>query len=221
MGAAESAIGSWMGNITPEQITAIDDICLDNMHIPKDKLSARSRATFERTREAAFESFECKGIYQGFPVERIDEHEIVLCNGTILPSETLAQALAGSIEVVAFIVVAHGFEALAFDQKCSSVESMFLSGWGVGFSSGGHRWLEGVVRDRAHEAGLYMGKSWLPGENNVSMDLQKQLFELIEPERIGIELQDGYTMRPVMSVGGFIGISDDEAIEEQKTVLMV
>lgn len=216
-----AVISPWSGEITPDLIPDLDDLCIANVRMPESRLRGRVRESFDRTRERALADITCRAVLRGYPVKRVDGSGVVLENGTEIADAALAEALAGSVEVVAFTVSSQGFEALTSADGCSSIDAMFYNGWGVAFSAGGQRYLEDMVRERAHAAGLYTGKSWSPGYEDMSMELQEPLYRLSQARSIGVELRDSGMMKPVMSVGGFIGVFEDGSAEEQETVLMV
>lgn len=219
--AHRSTIGTWTGEIAPDQIPDIDGLCLASARMPKKRLRGRSLESFERTREQALSTIICRAVFQGHPVQRIAGGTIALADGTEIACPALAEELAGAVEVVAFMVSAKGLEDLVSADGCSSVDAMFYNSWGVALASGGQRGLEAAVRERAHDGGLFTGKSWSPGYEGMPMSLQAPLFDLSQARGIGVELKESGLLKPVMSVGGFIGVFEDASVEQQKTVLMV
>ena len=65
-------------------------------------------------------------------------------------------------------------------------------------------------RDAEREYGK-VTRRFSPGYGDLSLDLQKTVFELLNPEKhIGITLTDGMLMTPMKSVSAFIGIKRTE-----------
>lgn len=220
MDTPNTVIESCVTDIAASQLGDVGELCRANLHVREDKMSKRVAASYEKTRELAFGAFSCKGMYAGFPVERSGGGELRI-GGVAFADEVLAEALSGAVEAVAFGVAAHGYEDLCDRPGSTDFDVMFYSGWGTGFSTRSQQWIERAIRGKAHERGLYTGKSWCPGEEGTGLSLQRQLFELLDFSQIGLTLRDGLDMRPIMSVTGLVGVFDDEGVELQKSTWMV
>lgn len=213
MSATESIIGSGLFDVSDDMLGDVEGLCLQNLHMSRDEFPARYLEHLEHTREESAKRFDCKAMYQGFPIERIEGSQVFLASGTVLDNRVLADALAGAKEVVAFAVTVHGFEEVCGLAGNSGILTMFYGGWGSGYSMGSRQWLEGHVRNRAHEVGLYTGRSWFPGEDGLGMALQEPLANLLDLSQIGLQVKVDYIMHPTMSITGFIAVSTDPNIE--------
>jgi len=208
MGTIEACVR----DIPMDQLKNAEAFTLESLHMDRDRVMERYAATYEDTLERCFKEFKCHGMYKPFAIVARDGDEIQLEGGLTLKSKVLADALSLADEVVAYAATVNGHDELMEDPENGVLENMFYNAWGVGFSMSAHRWLKKLIQDQIRENGRYAGRGWIPGEEGVEIGLQKDLFKLIDPGQIGITLS-GSVMRPVMSINGFMGISDDSAIE--------
>jgi cobalamin-dependent methionine synthase I len=56
------------------------------------------------------------------------------------------------------------------------------------------------------DKGIYSTHSFSPGQNNIPMDMQTQIFQVLKPEEIGVTLNDKFMMHPKKSVSGIFGM---------------
>ena len=220
MEGQDQVFGARIIDVPTDEIANVDELCRTNLHI-REPMSEMLAESYDKTRKEAFEHITCKAIYEAFDIEELNAEAATLRGGVRFASNIIADALQGAEYTVAFAVVAHGVEALIDDPDNSMLDTMMYSGWGVGFSTGSQQWTENVIRLRAHELGLYSGKSWSPGLEGVAIELQRPLFQLAGAEKIGVELTGAATLRPMMSVAGLIAIGKDPDLESQETAWMI
>ncbi len=201
--------------IPNDQLNDIEKLALATLHMSKDDALERFPEDYEDTYAKCLDTFECKGMFSSFPVERREGDEIHLEGGAVLKSQMLAGLLHRADEVVFYAVCTHGYEELASEASDSDdlIGGMFYDAWGGGYTIAAHRWIKQAIADAARENGRYVGRGWAPGEEGLEMQLQKTLLEHLDVSRIGMSIAGKYTVRPVMSLCGIMGISDDEAIK--------
>ena len=200
--------------IPNDQLNDVEELALATLHMSKDDAMERFPEDYEDTYAKCLETFECKGMYASFPIERRDGDEICLEGGAVLKSQVLADLLHRADEVVFYAVCTHGYEeaSVAAADEDDLIASMFYDAWGGGYTIAAHRWIKRVIADAAHENGRYAGRGWAPGEEGLEMQLQKTLLEQLDLSQIGMSITGQYTVRPIMSLCGIMGISDDEGI---------
>ena len=200
-------------DIPMDQLKNAEDFTLEALQMDKERVVERYADSYGDTLARCFKELKCQGLCNSFAITAKDGNQIELEGGVILKSKVLAEMLDGADEVVAYAVTVNGHDELMDDPDNSILENMFYNAWGVGFSMSAHRWFKKMIKEQVRECGRYAGRGWIPGEEGVEISLQNELFGLIDPSQIGITLT-GTSMHPVMSVNGFMGISDDPAIED-------
>lgn len=207
-----AAIEERICDIPMDELTTAEDFALESLHMDKERVMKRYADTYEETLARCHKDLKCTGIYKGFSVVSKSGDEIELEGGIVLKSKKLAEVLHRADEIVAYIVTVNGHDELMADPDLSMFENMFYNAWGAGFSMSGHRWLKKKIQKAARDCELYASRGWIPGEEDIELNLQNELFELIDPSRIGVSLSDTGLMTPIMSVNGFIGICADPTI---------
>ena len=206
-------IDSFTCVIPLDQLENVDDLAFGVLHMDRENVMDQFDDVYEDTRGKCFDTFVCKGIASSFPVEGVSEGEIRIEGGSVLSSPILAQAMEHAEEIVLYAVTVHGYEQLSKNPDNDVFDGMFYDAWGAGFSMSCHRWMKARIAERVRGAGMFLGRGWTPGEDDLEISLQKDLFHIIDPSQIGISLAGGSFMQPVMSVSGFMGISSDSSIE--------
>ena len=207
-----AALEPFKYSIPLNELDSLDEYVFSMLHMDRDQVMEQFDDVYEETFDRCAAELDCQCLYESFPIEEINDAEVRLCGGVVLESAFLARMLQRASEVVLYAVTVHGFEELANNPQNDVFEGMFYNGWGVGFSMAAHRWLKEHIAKRAEEAGLYTGRSWIPGEDELEFELQAGLFKALDPSRIGLSLTGRFSMTPVMSVSGFMGLSADPLI---------
>ena len=215
-----SIIKPFTCDIPIDQLQNVDEFALEALHMDRDSVMEEFDDVYEDTRERCFSTFECKGMYASFPIERISDGNVFLTCGAVLESELLAKMLGRAEEVVMYAVTVHGFDVLMKNPDNDMFDSMFYDAWGVGYTMGVHRWIKNAIGEAAAASGRHAGRGWVPGEGDLEMGLLRDVFAALDPGQIGLELPESGLMRPVMAVCGIIGLSDDPTIADVGTEII-
>lgn len=119
-----------------------------------------------------------------------------------------------SSALVFYVIGVSGYEELDEAEE-NMVSKLFLDSWGTAIVSYGSLALKRLVRKELQTQGLHSTFSFSPGQHNVPMEVQQAIFHLLQPEQIGVTLDDHYLMHPKKSVSGIFGIGavrDEEGL---------
>lgn len=197
-----------------EQLEGLEEAAFKMLGMDRETVMEDFDDVYEDTLESCQETFVCRGMYQGFTVKSVEAGRIELDCGTVFESNALAEVLHRADEIVLYAVAAHGYEELSNNPENDMFEDMFYNAWGVGYSMACHRWVKTAIAEQAREAGMFTGRGWTPGEDDLDFSLQQVLFDTLDPSEVGIVRQPSGLMSPIMSVTGFMGVSTDPAIEQ-------
>lgn len=214
MGLIMTTIEPRTCEIPLDQLEGVEEAAFKMLGMDREKVMDQFDDIYEDTLEKCLETIECKGMYKSFAVESIDNGVVALEGGVVFESKVLAEVLHRANEIVLYAVAAHGYEELSANPENDMFEDMFYNAWGVGYSMASHRWIKAAIAEHAREAGLYTGRGWTPGEDDLELGLQTTLFEVLDPSQVGIVRRETGLMSPIMSVTGFMGISSDPAIAQ-------
>lgn len=212
-GTYMTAIEPFVGIIPIEDLQGAEEGVFEMLHMDRDDVMDQFDDVFEDTYIKCRENLVCKGMYISFDIDGIEGGEVRLQDGATLVSQQLAEVLNCADELVFYAITVHGYEELSKDPANSMFDSMFYDAWGVGYAMDCHRWIKAAIEERAQACGLHVGRSWIPGEGELDLGLQNEVFKIIDPSRIGIEFSESGLMRPVMTISGMRGVSSNPEIE--------
>ena len=207
-----TTIEPYIGEVALGELDQVEEAAFDMLHMDREMVMEQFDDVYEDTNEKCLATMTCKGMFTSFPIVEVTDGAVRFEGGAKLESPPLAAALGCADEVVLYAAVIHGYEELAKNPENSMFDSMFFDAWGVGYVMSAHRWIKGEIESRARALGRFVGRGWVPGEGDLDLGLLREVFALLDPAQIGIELPDSGLMRPVMSVCGVMGVSDDEGI---------
>ena len=199
--------------IAASQADGLNDAVYGFLHMDEEQVLDMFEDEFEDTRANAIELLQGKAVLGSFGIEEATNGEVRLEGGVVLKSAVLAQLMEVADELVMYAAVVHGQNELMQTVEDEVIEGMLCEAWGAGLTMYANGWVKQLACDRAQEQGRYIGRSWVPGVNGLEMELQRQLFELLDLAQIGIQILDGHRLSPYLTISGFIGVSDDPKIE--------
>lgn len=192
-----------------EKVDGIEKLFGRLMNMDVDNIPAKYKKAFEKSRELAYQNFNMKCLYESFEIDSISEDTITLKNGKSLKSGLLTEIFANSSELVFLVVTLHGY-----DEIDAAEDNMFmkllLDSWGTAFIECGNAWADQYIALNLEKENLYTTHSFSPGQNDIPIEMQTDLFQLINPEEIGVTLSDKFMMHPKKSVSGISGITKDK-----------
>lgn len=199
-------------SIPLDQLQDAEDLCFEALHMDRETVMDQFDDIFEDATERCGGALECKGMYKSFPISAIED-DVVRIGDVSLESKACADALRCADELVIYAVTVHGYEELVKNPGNDPFDNMFFDAWGVAYAMSSHRWIKAAILEQASSKGRYVGRGWVPGEGELEMGLQRDLFDLLDPSAIGISLPESGLMHPMMSISGFMGVSDNPEIE--------
>jgi len=128
-------------------------------------------------------------------------------DGEIVASKDLAKNLKGCTSVV-FFVATLGAEVdrrIRRAQAVSMARAAVLQACAAAVTEALCEEVNQSVKDAAAEEGLICHPRYSPGFGDLTLDYQKTVFRKMQPERIGVTLNDSLLMSPSKSVTALIG----------------
>ncbi len=194
--------------IPSEKLNGMDRMFGSMMNLDIENMPAKFKNAFEKTRETSFQHFIMKGVYESYEVDSVDEERIRLKNGIVLESKLMADIFRKSFELVFLVVTVYGYDELDAAEDNMFLK-LFLDNWGTAFIECANSWMEQSIAKELEDKGLYCTHSFSPGQNDIPMDMQAQIFQALKPEEIGVTLSSKFMMHPKKSVSGIFGIQTE------------
>jgi hypothetical protein len=191
-----------------DKLSGLDRMFGSMMNLDIENIPAKFRSAFDKTKETSYQHFTMKGVYESYEVDSIDEEHIRLKNGIVLESRLMAEIFKQSFELVFLVATVYGYDELD-EAEDNMYLKLFLDCWGTAFIEGANSWAEKYIAMELEDKGIYCTHSFSPGQNNIPMDMQTQIFQALKPEEIGVTLNDKFMMHPKKSVSGIFGMQTE------------
>ncbi|MGI6732035.1 MAG: hypothetical protein ACOX5F_09155 [Anaerovoracaceae bacterium] len=196
-------------SIPIDTIRGIDKLFGRKMKIDTTDVPRKFKKAFQKTREDVFIKLRVKGIYQSYGIHQVLEDQILLKDGQILDSHMYANMFNKSKELVFYVVSVFGYEELE-NATDDMVEKLFLDAWGSSVAEAAYYGLRQSIAMSLEEKGIYSTAAFSPGQHDVPMEIQKVIFGELQPEEIGVTLNDHFLMHPKKSISGAFGIGREK-----------
>lgn len=190
----------------------LDDMFFKLIEMKKEKALKRFSAQYEETRQRILGGVTVRGVCESYAVDTINGETIYLTDGTTIRSEMLSHLFSKAEEIVFAAITVLGYDQLA-ESETDNLKLLFYDGWGSSVAECGHTWLRNQIKAKLADNDASVTFPWSPGQHEVDIRLQKELFSLLKPADIGITLSPSFMMHPQKSVSSFIGIGHDIEME--------
>lgn len=204
-----STVKKQIVEIPIQELNGMDRMFGRMLNLDLESLPAKYKNAFDQTRALSFQHFTMKGVYESFEVDRIEGDIIRLKNGISLESKLMTEIFLHSFELVFLVVSVTGYDELDAAED-NMFQKLFLDNWGTAFIECANRWTEHTIAKELEEKGVYCTHSFSPGQNDIPIEMQAQIFQALKPEEIGVTLSAKYMMHPKKSVSGIFGLQTEE-----------
>lgn len=191
----------------------MDEMFFRQIQMNGAKVMKKFAKQYEDTKVLIFSNVNVKGIFTSIKIQKIDGEDIYLENNEVISSKMLSNIFENSEELIICAITLWGYDELE-EAADGNLTALFLDGWGTVAVECGHVWLKDYIKKSMEDEGLYLTNPWSPGQHNVDIKIQKNVFDLLHPEEIGIELSKSFMMHPKKSITSFIGIGNDSSLEQ-------
>ena len=195
-------------DIPIHELNGMDRMFGRMLNLDLENLPAKYKSAFDQTRGLSFQHFTMKGVYESFEVDKIDGDTIQLKNGITLESKIMTEIFSHSFELVFLVVSVAGYDELDAAED-NMFQKLFLDNWGTAFIECANRWAEHTIAKELEEKSIFCTHSFSPGQNDIPIEMQAQIFQALNPEEIGVTLSKKYMMHPKKSVSGIFGIQNE------------
>ena len=167
------------------------------------KPDERMHPIIQEALDLAGRLIEPRGIYIIVPVTATgSDGKLTLANGAglSLPPAGLSAPTTYVMGVVITLGLEIGNNINALSDKGDFLKALYLNAASAGSLESLDTKLFKLLHDRLRARDLYVGCRVGPGLNDAPMELQSQLFDLLDTGRIGVELNEYLVMKPGQSI---------------------
>lgn len=191
----------------------IDELFFRQIQMRGDKVMKKFPQQFADTKEKIMNNVRVEYKIRTVPISEMSEESVTIADGIALESTMLARALAKSEDVALIVTTVHGYDEI--EAACeNAMDMLFVDGWGTALVELADSRLEENMRAELAQQDIHVTSGWSPGQHEIDISLQAPLFEILEPESVGVRLSDTMMMYPKKSVSSFVGIGRDSSLED-------
>ena len=170
-----------------------------------------TEALIETGLETVLQAASMREVHREFELLWQDGFPVI--DGELLPSRDLAKNLSGCTSAVLFAATlgAEVDRRIQRAQAVSMAEAAVLQACAAEVTEAFCDELNQTIREEAARQGLRCHPRYSPGFGDLTLEYQKLVFRKLNPNRIGITLNDSLLMSPSKSVTAIIGREPEDA----------
>jgi cobalamin-dependent methionine synthase I len=181
-------------------------------NIHKTKFNEKSLALFEKTLGFAVSLCESRGVYRFMDILEKSERKVVLADGIVFESASLAKLLKNSSKVV-MMASTVGAEITAetniLIEKNRASEAIIVDAAASEIVDEVMNKINLLCANLAKKEGFKLTKMrFSPGFGDLSLENQKLFFKALELEKMGLELTESFMIVPEKSVTAVVGVEN-------------
>lgn len=192
-------------DVLVEEVKGIEQLFGQMLKMDIDNIPTKYQKAFDHTKNISKDKFSMKAVFESYELEEMNDEIIRLKNGTILTSKIMAEMFRNSFELVFYIVTLYGYEEVDEAEE-NMFYKLFLDHWGTAYIECADSYVTKVIAKKMEENEIYATYSFSPGQSDIPLEMQTQVFELLKPTDIGVSLNDRYMMHPKKTVSGIFGL---------------
>lgn len=160
----------------------------------------------EEAREIVYEKAKLVVVYDSFAAEEFDARGF--------KSDLLRRALIDDERIYVTVSSVINEKEIFDEVEDDPIIDFFAQSWMVAMLNGAREKLrEDIVANEVAD-GFKLSSAWSPGQADIPIENQGIIFDILQPEDLGITITKHYKMKPQMSVSGIMGVRD-EKLEEK------
>lgn len=141
--------------------------------------------------------------------DRQENHNMTDCsyplslNGTLLP-----KIFKDCHSIMLYVLTVCNYDKIYEMCDDDIMLSFFADAWGSAYAECADSYFIEKLAEEFHQKQVYVTNSHNPGQHLFPLENQKIIFELLQPDNIGLTLTDSCLMMPSKSISGIIGLSN-------------
>ena len=161
--------------------------------------------------EQAYPLLESRGIYQFLDISSVSANRFIMTKQgyQFMVNKKMIDLLKNA-EYLLLMVVTIGLEiekaVKEKFQQGNHVRAMVLDAAGTVAVKTAGQWLNHFIEEKSSRKDLKFSRYFEPGSGDWDIREQKQIFEILKPERIGITLNPSFMMNPTKSLSWIRGV---------------
>lgn len=192
---------------------SLDEMFFKQIQMNGERVLCKFQEQFDDTKRRIFDGIEVTYLIESYSLNDIKGDTVRIDKGTKFNSPMLSKVLKTSHEVLLGVVTLHGYDEIE-EKAVDGLDVLFIDGWGTAIAECSHSFIAEELKNRLESESIYSTHSWSPGQHNVDIKLQKELFDVLHPEDVNISLSKTFMMTPKKSISFIIGLGDNPDAED-------
>jgi hypothetical protein len=161
-----------------------------------------------------------KAIYDRFEIEKVDGELVYFKSGNVFSGPHISKILTGSKTAILYILtLGSRIDQIIIEKNQSGdtlaaiiMDTITTSMLGVLGEFVGEK----IKKQGLEEQNWSSTCTYSPGQYKWTIEEQKKIFEMVDGNRIGVELNKSYLMIPFKSVSGVYGFGPEDRIDKTR-----
>jgi hypothetical protein len=221
-----------MGSSAGREILVLEILDEINLEIPEDTgrdflekimggtLNALMEKLLKDKTSICIENITPRAIYDRFEIEKVDDDMVYFKSGDIFCGPHISKILTGSKIAILYIFTLGNRidQVISEESKSGNTLSAIIMD---AITTSMLDTLDDYVGKRIKRKGIEQPNwcatcSYSPGQYKWTIEEQKKIFEMIDGNSIGVELNESYLMLPFKSISGVYGFGPEERIDRTR-----
>ncbi len=184
------------------------------------RINPQLEQILDSKRAQCAQQIEPKAVYELFPIKKVEGEEVFFSTGHVFKGPNISKILKGSeIALVFVFTLGHKIDALIRENTKSgdTLATIVMDALTTSMLTLlGEKFSEIAKSEGIQEDGWQATCTYSPGQYQWTIEEQKEIFRMIDPDPIGVSLNDSYLMIPFKSVSGVYGFGPADNIDKTK-----
>ena len=184
------------------------------------ELNPKLQALLDEKRELCIKNIYLKAIYQTYEIDKIENEKVYFKSGNIFSGPNISKILKGSQKTTIFIYTLGKKIDEIIKEESNSGDTLAtivmdaITTNILGFL--GEQVGNIIKKEELKEDNWGSTCSYSPGQYRWLIEEQKEIFNMVDATKIGVNLNKSYLMVPFKSVSGLYGFGPLERIDKTK-----
>ena len=174
----------------------------------------------EQNRPTCLKSIKPKGMYDTFEISHIEGKSVYFKSGNIFTGPNISKILKGSdIAIIFIFTLGPGADALIkeTDKKGDSLAVIIMDAITTSMLECLGKYMAEIIKKEGIGGNNWASTcSYSPGQYKWTIEEQKEIFSMIDCNKIGVSLNSSFLMIPFMSVSGVYGFGHIDKIDKTR-----
>ena len=156
------------------------------------------------TREILHDKTRLLGQYRMLKLDdESDSETLSITDGSVLKGEAIGSLEFKSGYLLIFLVTLKNYDETELSLN-NAIERFYLDSWGSSYIWNAINHIKASIMENLEDRGYEYSRFLFPGQNGLSLENQRAVFSMLEPEKLSVSLNESCLMNPLKSYTSFL-----------------